>query len=251
MVWPKQKAVLSDSDEIINEDWQEYWLSLMQQNYSAVANFNHQYVINAGKNLGGQILEVGAGGGEHIELERRAGTPLDNYRVLELRPAFAKTVRARFPSVEVMTGDCQREIPVASKSIHRVIAIHVMEHLENLPNFLREASRILHPVEGRLLAVIPCEGGLGYSLGRRVTSQRLFEKRYRKPYHSIIAAEHLNTAHEILSEIPSYFRIDSSQWWPLYVPNIHLNLCVGLSLAPLKSNEYQPECSRAANLAKE
>ena len=110
--------------------------------------------------------------------------------------------------------------------------IHVLEHLPNLPAFLAEARRLLNP-SGRLLVVIPCEGGWGYSAGRRVTSKRMFERRYRTPYEPFIAAEHVNKANEILEELERYFVVEKSEYYPMKVPVIHLNLCIGLTLSAL------------------
>jgi len=231
MSWPKPRPVLSDADIAINEDWQVHWLTQSQNRFSGVQAFNHGYVLRSGRDLVGRTLEIGAGGGEHINLEKAQGT-LDDYNVLELRPDLASIVRQRFPDVKVAVGDCQERLPFEVSSLSRIIAIHVLEHLDNLPAFLAEGARALQP-EGRLLAVIPCEGGVGYTLGRQMTSKRQFERRYKKPYEPFIRAEHLNNAREILGEVRRHFQIESAEYWPLRVPLIDLNLCIGLRLAPL------------------
>ena len=235
MPWPKTRPALSVEDVSINEDWQLHWLTISQNQFSAVQRSNHGYVLKAGIDLGTPILEVGAGGGQHLCLELGRGTRPQDYRVLELRSDLARITAERFPGVQVDVGDCQKRLPFESASLGRIVAIHVMEHLEDLPSFLDEASRVLRP-DGRLLAVIPCEGGIGYHLGRRVTSQRLFEGRYKRPYGPFIRLEHLSTAREILAALPQRFRVESSTWWPLRIPSVDLNLCVGLRLAPLTTN---------------
>ena len=78
-----------------------------------------------------------------------------------------------------------------------MLAIHVLEHLPNLPAALEEIARVLRP-SGRFAFVIPCEGGLLYSLGRRFTVKRMFEKRYGVSYDWHIKSEHLNIPKEIL-----------------------------------------------------
>ena len=42
------------------------------------------------------------------------------------------------------------------------------------------------------MVVIPCEGGLAYSLARRISAQRIFEKRYGMSYRFFIESEHIN-----------------------------------------------------------
>ena len=231
MSWPKQQPFLSSEDVAINDDWQAYWLTLAQKSFSGIQKFNHEYTIRAGAKSRGPTLEIGSGDGEHIERERLAGGLSDEYHVIEMREDLANIVRRRFPQVDVTVGDCQKELPFESNSLRRIIAIHVLEHLNNLPAFLQEAARVLGP-SGRLLVVIPCEGGLMYGLGRNATTKRLFEKRYNTSYKRFIRSEHLSTAKEVISELANLFTIESSEWWPLKVPSVHLNVCIGLCLAP-------------------
>jgi len=102
---------------------------------------------------------------------------------------MANVIRQQSPTIQVYEADCQKRMPFQDNHFDRVIAIHVLEHLPNLPGFLTEAYRLLNKQTGRLLVVIPCEGGLGYSLGRRFMLKRIFERRYDLPYEPLIAAE--------------------------------------------------------------
>jgi hypothetical protein len=92
---------------------------------------------------------------------------------------------------------------------------------------------LLDKQRGQLLAVIPCEGGLLYSLARRISAQRIFERTYGMPYAPFIAREHLNRPREILAELDPYFALTRSRMFPLpFLPVKTLNLCIGLSLRP-------------------
>ena len=84
--------------------------------------------------------------------------------------------------------------------------------------------------------MIPCEGGRLYSLGRRFTTKRMFEKRYKTPYEWMIRQEHCNTAREVLAELDRHFRVRTRRFFPLRVPAVDLNLVIGLELS-LESTE--------------
>jgi hypothetical protein len=80
--------------------------------------------------------------------------------------------------------------------------------------------------------VIPCEGGLAYTLARRISAQRIFEKRYQQPYDWFIRREHLNVPAEILRELGTWFEVTHRSFFPLRVPAVFCNLCIGLTLRP-------------------
>ena len=96
----------------------------------------------------------------------------------------------------MIVGDCQERLPFPDGHFDRYLAIHVLKHLPNLPACLEEAWRLLDKRRGQMLVVIPCEGGLAYSLARRASAQPIFERRYRMPYRPFVENEHLNQPHE-------------------------------------------------------
>ena len=146
---------------------------------------------------------------------------------------MAAQIRADHPAVEAVVGDCQRRLPFPDGHFDRYLAIHVLEHLPDLPACVREAWRLLDKERGQLLAVIPCEGGLMYTLARRISAQRVFERTYRMPYAPFIAREHLNRPHEILEQLDAYFTLEHRRTFPFpLTPVVGLNLCIGLSLRP-------------------
>jgi hypothetical protein len=80
--------------------------------------------------------------------------------------------------------------------------------------------------------VIPCEGGMAYSLARRVSAQRIFESRYKQSYEWFYKREHINFPAEIQEEISRKFVITSSTYFPLRIPSIPMNLCIGITATP-------------------
>jgi hypothetical protein len=104
-----------------------------------------------------------------------------------------------------------------------------LEHLEDVPGALAEIDRVMKPT-GRFSVLIPCEGGLGYALGRKLTTQRAFEKRYGLPYDWMISYDHINQAREVLRELEDRFVVEDRTYFPLRAPSVHVNLVIGLTL---------------------
>jgi SAM-dependent methyltransferase len=222
--WPKSVPELTPAQRAIQDDWMRYWHEVLPSRHSRVKAFDHTYPLRSAR-PGDRTLEIGAGLGEHLRYEQ-----LDDqeFHAIELRETMAEALRGSFPEVHAVVGDCQERLPFGDGSLDRVIAIQVLEHLPDLPSALDEVQRVLVP-GGRLAVVIPCEGGLGYALGRRVTSQRLFERRYNTSYGWHIRSDHVNVPSEIFEELRARFDISDRQFFPLRIPTIHLNLTVGLT----------------------
>lgn len=230
--WPKQLPVLTSTQERIREDFMKHWHEILPRQYSAIESFNHGYPLRKGKagiQTGQRVLEIGAGLGEHIAYEDLSQV---EYYALELREEMAVSIRARFPQVRTVIGDIQNGLDFPAGYFDRVIAIHVLEHLPDLPRALAEIHRLLS-VTGHLDIVIPCEGGLAYTLARRISAQRIFEKRYKVSYDWFVRSEHVNTPAEIILELDRFFRRDSSRYFPLMLPSINMNLVIGLKYSPL------------------
>ena len=119
-------------------------------------------------------------------------------------------------------------MPYDEDYFDRVIAIHVLEHLPNLPAAIDEIDRVLMP-SGLLSVVLPCDPGLAYELARKISAERVFRAKYKMPYRWFVRREHINSPKEILQEIRRKFEIFDMAYFPLVVPVINLNLCIGLT----------------------
>lgn len=227
--WPKKMPELSHEQMRIKADFMEYWHKVLPKRYGIIEHFNHNYPAKHAK-PGGRVLEIGAGLGEHIYYEDLSGV---EYYALEILPNMAAAIKERFPNVTVIVGDCQQTLAFPDGYFDRVVAVHVLEHLPDLPSALNEIRRVLKP-GGQFCAVIPCEGGAAYELARRISARRIFEKRYKQSYDWLIKTEHINTAVEILEELNFCFEIAKKSFFPLRVPSIFLNLVIGLLMHPRK-----------------
>ena len=205
------------------EDWiKEFLTNVKSARFGWVNRFDHSFPVrSASPDL--RTLEIGAGTGTHVQFE-----PDGEYVALEASDQLAAQIVLR-DRLSVVVADCEQRLPWEDNFFDRVLAIHVLEHLYNLPAALQEVSRVLRP-GGTFCVVIPCEGGGLYTLGRRFTTKRIFEKRYKVPYEWMIQQEHCNTAREILDELDRHFRVRSRRFFPLRAHAIDLNLVIGLEL---------------------
>jgi SAM-dependent methyltransferase len=179
-----------------------------------------------------RTLEIGAGLGTQLGYETLTPEQEAAYVSLELRENMAAEIRNRFPRVQTMIGDCQKTLPFPAGCFDRIIAVHVLEHLPDLPAALREMYRLCDKDRGVFQVVIPCEGGALYSLCRRISAQRIFERRYRQSYKWFIEREHINLPDEIAEEIRPYFSLQRRSFFPFPLAGVPYNLCIAMNLIP-------------------
>jgi Methyltransferase domain len=119
--------------------------------------------------------------------------------------------------LQVLCGDVQRSIPLADGSVDRVVALHVLEHLPDLPAALAEMGSPL------------------YSLGREFSSARLFRKRFGKGFRAIMRVEHVNQATEIMSALVPNWSSSHHDYFPfpLATLGVRWNLLAGFRLRPM------------------
>lgn len=230
--WPKTFPPLTPEQEAIRDDFMKHWHEVLPRRFGAIERFNHGFVVRTAPAGFSRTLEIGAGLGEHLEYERLDDAQRAGYVALELRPGMAAEIARRFPGVQTRVGDCQERLDFPDGHFDRIVVVHVLEHLPDLPAAVRELRRVCDPARGVLQVVLPCEGGLAYSLARRISAQRIFERRYGQPYRWFIEREHVNRPEEILEELRPHFRVERRAFFPLPVPSVALNLVVGLVLRP-------------------
>lgn len=148
---------------------------------------------------------------------------------------MVREIHSRFPHIQTIVGDCQGRQDFPDGFFDRILAIHVLEHLPNLPACLREMHRLLSQ-NGTFLVVIPTEGSLAYALARKISAERMYRNRYRNTdypsYRWFYKREHINLPHEIFEELAPSFKIEKASYFPLKVPFLFCNLAIGLVLKP-------------------
>src|SRR5262249_13639611 len=140
-VWPKDVPLFTPEQERVRDEFMARWLDLLPTKYGAIERFNHGYP-SAGNPPRGRTLELGAGLGRRARFE---DLNRQEYYTLEVREELAEVTRRRYPEVKTFVGDCQETLPFENDFFTRVVAIHVLEHLPNLPAALDQVARVLAP----------------------------------------------------------------------------------------------------------
>ncbi len=227
--WPKQLPPLTAEQQRLSDDFMRHWLEVLPSKFVAFERFSQCYPVVHSTPGFVTTLEVGAGVGDHLEYESLTPEQLRNYYAVEIRPNVADKLRASHPKINVLVADAQQRLPFEDRFFDRILAVHVLEHLPNLPACIKELHRLCRR---ELLIVIPCEGGLAYSLARKISAERIYRKRYGGSYKWFYTREHINMPPEILEELKPFFKIEHSRFFPLLVPIATVNLCIGYRLTP-------------------
>lgn len=229
--WPKTFPALTPEQVIISDDFVKHWHEVLPRRFGLVDRFNHSYPVKHSRPFT-KTLEIGAGIGEHLNYEVLTPEQEKNYVAVDIRENMAAEIRRLFPKIQGITGDCQKRLPFDDGNFDRIVAIHVLEHLPNLPAAVAEMYRLCDKSIGYFSIVIPCEGSFAYSLARKISAQRIFEKKYGQSYRWFIEREHINLPAEIFAELDPYFERVHVSHFPIPVPLTFCNLCIGATFVP-------------------
>jgi ubiquinone/menaquinone biosynthesis C-methylase UbiE len=228
-LFPKTLPSLTEEQKKIKDDFMEHWLKVLRKNYNIVDNFNHKVVFKNKQKEFLTTLEIGAGIGEHLNYEDLTENQKKNYYALEKRENVISILKKEHPDINAVHGDAEKELPFDDNYFDRIIAIHVLEHLPNLPFTLEESSRVLKKT-GLFQVVIPCEGSLAYSIARKISAERIFKKKYKMNYDWYIKSEHINKPNEIFKELSKFYKVKKKFYFPIPIPFEFCNLCIGVNL---------------------
>ncbi|WP_208640373.1 class I SAM-dependent methyltransferase [Vibrio aquaticus] len=166
-----------------------------------------------------QVLEVGAGNGQHIEHVTHS---YDRYVMTDLRADMLEAANHNNPKVEVNIQDATK-LSYSDNEFDRVIAAHILEHLPSPHTVLREWARVLKP-GGVLSILLPCDPGFAWRLGQSLRAKDKFTSA-GLDYNYINAREHINSIGNLKTLIDFYFpKKLNVQWEPLKLPLYDCNL---------------------------
>jgi SAM-dependent methyltransferase len=225
--WPKLSPPLGDAERTIVDDWMKFWHEALPNRFGAIEKFNHNYPLRYLPDKPHfRTIEIGAGIGGHLEFEDLSR---QDYYCVELRANMSAEIKRRHPAVNVITASCQDRTPFDDGYFDRAVAVHVLEHLSDLPRAVLELRRLLQ-VGGILSVVIPCDPGIAYEFARQISSARMFRRRYKMPYMWLMQREHINSPAEIISVLRDGFEEIDRTYFPLgLIPVISANLCLGIT----------------------
>jgi len=229
--FPKSIPELSHEDKIIFDDFMKIWhLELSKKKkFKFIENFNHNYSAKShllskfNKKI--NTLEIGCGIGNHLDYEN---LDFQNYYVADIRKNMLELVKLKYKEINIIECDIQKRMNFIDNYFQRINAIHVLEHLPNLPACIDEVFRLLHQ-DGIFQVVLPCDPGIFYEFCRNISAKRIFEKRYNKNYDRFIQREHINSSKEIIGVISEKFETIDQNFFPFKIPSINFNLCIGIT----------------------
>jgi SAM-dependent methyltransferase len=231
--WPKVLPPLTEEQKKLSDEFMKLWHEVLPQRFGIVESFNHNFPVKFTRPGFKTTLEIGAGLGEHLVYEKLSPEQERNYYCNEYRENMAAEIRRRFPNVNTVVGDCQQRMDFTEGFFDRVLAVHVLEHLPNLPACIKEVYRLINKSRGQFLVLIPTEGSPAYSLARKISAERVYKKHIGGDYSWFYKREHINLVPEILAELDPYFTIEARTFFPLpFLPMVFCNLVIGLSLVP-------------------
>lgn len=134
------------------------------------------------------------------------------YVGIDLNASFLARLKRRHPNALAIQADLTN-LPVATGVVDCCVSAHVLEHLYLLAESFEEVRRILTP-GGAFIFSIPTEGGLGWSLGRRIVTGPRLRRDYDLDVEQVMAIEHINDARRVLRIARLYFRLSSQAFAP-------------------------------------
>lgn len=226
----------TDPDLIV---WRKISTTFQKQSYRGlvgkVQDWGHSAIENISRIKDGVAIEIGCGIGRHFDFLNVAQQ--NKYLGFDIDFEHIKAAKTNFNNFDLICGDAYN-LPLLDKSVDKVNAIYVFEHLRRLQDCLQEIFRVIKD-GGELIGAVPTEGGLAWYLGRLLTTKRSFEKQYNINYNKVVYYEHCNTCWEVLKEVEQLYRITHRIYIPFRIPSVHLNAIVVFRAIKRKQNMSQ------------
>ena len=188
----------------------------------------------------GRVLEVGAGTGHHIPYIKNK---FDQYVMTDgndemLKIASQKYAKQLLDKSLVIEKQDATSLSYPDHSFDRLIATHVLEHLPNPVEVLKEWNRVVRP-NGVISIVLPCDPGLLWRFGRNFGPRRNATK-VGIAYDYLQAAEHVNSIFNLVVFIQHHFENLSETWYPARIPVADINLFYVCHIKTQFAGEMQP-----------
>ena len=173
-----------------------------------------------------RVLEVGAGGGIHIDYVKHQYAEYimtdGNKDMVALLAKRVETSGNQRLSVEFQDAT---HLKYPDATFDRLIATHVLEHLVHPHVVLSEWLRVVKP-GGTISIILPCDPGIPWRLGRCLGVRSKWRK-LGVDYDYVMALEHVNPINNLVSIIRHHAPTLDELWWPSKLRSSDLNLIYG------------------------
>jgi hypothetical protein len=215
--YPRTRPPLTDAHERIYH--QEYAVNrsgkgLLFATSKWLEGWMHSRIAACG--TGGSVLELGAGGLNHLECEREVGV----YDVVEPLADLCRNSPLAGKVRRIMDSYDALGRLIGKQQYRRILSIAVLEHLVDLPTVLACAGLLISP-QGSFQAGVPSEGGALWGLAWRMTTGLSYRLRTGLDYGTFVRHEHINTVSDIEQLIDYLFASMRVERFPL--PGRHLS----------------------------
>lgn len=170
-----------------------------------------------------KVLEIGAGTGEHIGFVRHG---FDQYVLSDLDAKTLEVAKGKlggkFGNKLLFETQSGEKLSYADNSFDRLIATHVLEHINQPHLAIKEWRRVVK--NGGIISIlIPTDPGIAWRLGRHLGPRRNAIAQ-GIAYDYIMAREHVNSCNNLIALLRHYFPERTESWWPFPIPSVDLNL---------------------------
>jgi phosphatidylethanolamine/phosphatidyl-N-methylethanolamine N-methyltransferase len=166
-----------------------------------------------------KVLEVGGGGGDHLDYVKHT------YSTYELLDVFHSPLPTKWENqnIVITTGDVEA-IPSVSSNYDRIVIPCLLHHVANPVLALQECNRVLKP-GGHLTIFLSCDPGIMVRFLRKITVSRLAKKLGFHGHSLMQARDHRNHVGSLLEMIKFEFRSYKIErrFYPFRVPFWNLN----------------------------
>jgi|GEM_PF-2093975 len=205
------------------EVWNGFYEKYLEELYKGgtvkyLFDFGHRYLANVDKKKG-IVLDFGCGSGYHYAFEDINNTK--KYILMDSNVNTIEQLKKSYPDVILTNG---KEIPLEDASVDYLICSHILEHIHDITDILKEFNRVLKQ-GGELLLVAPCDPGTLWNLTTKISPNRNRLKKVGLDYTEVMAHEHVTSIDTVKKEVDNIFSKLEETYFPFkWIKNPNLNL---------------------------
>ncbi len=178
----------------------------------------HEKMEKFSKNEYANILEVGAGDGQHIKYVKSS---YKRYTMLDLEPSRNKILNRK---IRYVVGDIQH-LPFKDNLFEKVIITCLMHHIEKPILGLQEIRRVAKP-GAEVVVLLPTDPGIVFRALRKIFADSKLKKNNIENIDLLRATDHRNHFSSLRTMIEYTFATDEIKIckFPLILDSWNLNL---------------------------